>query len=259
MDPNEFGRLADVNLAFTWSLLGRSGGAAISGTDQCPFVATGIDSAFFNGAFATQRVADPDAVVADAIEFMAERNLPWLMWVREGVDDALLDAGRRAGLSDAGGPPGMVLDSIERLPALRGDFEVDVVSDTTRLDIFHDVVARGFEMPLEILQGFMTIDMMADPSVVAVVGSVEGIAVSAALACVSGATIGIYNVATPTEHRRRGYGEAITWAAIEAGAVLGGDHAALQASDLGAPVYRSMGFVDIGRYLQLEGPPHPPQ
>lgn len=259
MDPNESGRLADANLAFTWSLIGRSGRAAIGGTEQCPFVASGIDAASFNGAFTTQRVVDPDAVVADAIEFMAEHSVPWLMWVREGVDDALLAAGRRAGLRDAGGPPGMVLDSIERLPARPGDLKVEIVSDASGLDIFHDVVARGFDMPLEILQGFVTIGMMADPSVVAVIGSVAGIAVSAAFACVSGATIGIYNVATPVEHRRRGYGEAITWAVIEAGAALGGEHAALQASELGAPVYRSMGFVDIGRYLQLEGPPHPPQ
>jgi hypothetical protein len=27
----------------------------------------------------------------------------------------------------------------------------------------------------------------------------------------------------------------------------------LQASDLGAPVYRDMGFVELGHYVQLEG------
>jgi hypothetical protein len=29
----------------------------------------------------------------------------------------------------------------------------------------------------------------------------------------------------------------------------------LQASEMGAPVYRQMGFVDVGRYVQLQGPP----
>jgi predicted acetyltransferase len=62
-------------------------------------------------------------------------------------------------------------------------------------------------------------------------------------------------VATPPEHRRRGYGAAVTWAAIEEGRRQGCDHAALQASELGAPIYRSMGFVDVGQYVQLEGPP----
>jgi hypothetical protein len=255
VDPIEMGRLADANLAAAWTSFGRSGGGVIGGTAACPFVASGIPAAFFNGVYATQTVADPDAVVAAAIEFMAGNGVPWLLWVRDGVDDGLLDAGRRAGLRDAGGPPGMVLASIDRVPAGPDGFAVDVVDDRAGLDTFCDLAARGFDMPTEILDRFMTLDTVADPAVVAVVGSVGGEPVSVALACVSGTTVGIYNVATPQEHRRLGYGEAITWAAIRAGADLGGDHAALQASELGAPVYRSMGFVDIGRYVQLEGPP----
>jgi hypothetical protein len=255
VDPIELGRLADVNLAAAWTSLGRASGAVVGGTAGCPFVASGIPAAFFNGVYATQRVADPDAVVADSIEFMDRHAVPWLLWVRDGVDDGLLDAGRRAGLRDAGGPPGMVLPSIDTIPARPGGFDVEVVADAAGVDTFRDIVARGFEMPIDIVRQLITIDTIADPHIVAVVGSVEGVAVSAALACVSGTTVGIYNVATPAERRRRGYGAAVTWAAIEAGAAYGGDHAALQASELGAPVYRAMGFVDIGRYVQLEGPP----
>jgi GNAT superfamily N-acetyltransferase len=258
MDSTELGRLADVNLAVTWSSLGRASGASIGGDESCPFVASGIPAAFFNGVYATAAVADPEAVIDDAIEFMAAHEVPWLLWVREGVDDALLDAGRRRGLSDAGGPPGMVLPSIGEKPALPDGFEVERVVDASGIDTFRDVAARGFEMPHEILERLVTPETVSDPNVVAVIGSVDGVAVSTALACVSGATVGIYNVATPEAYRRRGFGEAITWAAIEAGEGLGGDHAALQASELGAPVYRSMGFVDVGRYVQLEGPPTSP-
>ena len=255
MDPIELGRLADVNLGVTWASLGRATGAAVGGPVECPFVASGIPAAFFNGVYPAQRVPDPDAIVADAIEFMHRHAVPWLLWVRDGVDDALLDAGRRAGLRDAGGPPGMVLPSIGPIPARPEGFDVEIVSDASGVDTFRDITARGFEMPIELVRQFISIDTFADPHMMAVVGSVEGVAVSAALACMSGTTIGIYNVATPAEHRRRGYGAAVTWAALEAGAARGGDHAALQASELGAPVYRAMGFVDIGRYVQLEGPP----
>jgi ribosomal protein S18 acetylase RimI-like enzyme len=255
MDDGEMGRLADVNLAATWSSLGRSCGAALGGSDECPFVATGIPAAFFNGVYATRRVDDPDAVVGAAIEFMSERAVPWLMWVREGVDDALLDAGRRRRLRDAGGPPAMVLPTIGRVPDRPDGLEIEVVTDRGGLDTFRDVAARGFEMPLEVVERFMTSATLAAPTNVAAIGAVDGVAVSVALASVTGSTVGIYNVATPEEHRRRGYGEAVTWAGIQAGTELGGDHAALQASELGAPVYRSMGFVDVGRYRQLEGPP----
>ena len=253
----EMGRLADVNLAATWASLGRSSDAAVGGSEVCTFVATGIPVAFFNGVYVTQPVADPEGVVRDAIEFMSEHSVPWLLWVREGVDEGLLDAGRRAGLRDTGGPPGMVLPSIPATFSAPDGFEITVVADAAGIETFVDVAARGFEMPVEVAERLVTSATIADPSMVAVVGSVDGVAVSVALASMTGPTIGIYNVATPAEHRRRGYGEAITWAAIAAGAELGGDHAALQASQLGAPVYRSMGFVDVGRYVQLEGPPAP--
>ena len=260
MDPNQIGRLADVNLAVTWASLGRSSGATVGGTERCRFVATGIPAAFFNGVYVTAPVAEPEATVREAIEFMSAHHVPWLLWVREGVDDALLDAGRRAGLRDAGGPPGMVLPALpsigERTASPNG-FEVEVVVDDAGIETFADVAASGFEMPLEVVRRLVTGETIADPDTIAVIGSVGGAPVSVALASISGTTIGIYNVATPAEHRRRGYGEAITWAAIDAGAERGGDHAALQASELGAPVYRSMGFVDVGRYVQLEGPPAP--
>jgi hypothetical protein len=35
---------------------------------------------------------------------------------------------------------------------------------------------------------------------------------------------------------------------------MGCEHAVLQAPELGVPVHRSMGFVDVGNYIQLEGP-----
>ena len=39
------------------------------------------------------------------------------------------------------------------------------------------------------------------------------------------------------------------------GARRGCDHAILQASPAGQPVYETMGFTHLGNYTQLEGPP----
>ncbi len=254
-DQDELGRLTDVNVATTWSAMGRLSGAAVGGSDECPFMATGIDAAFFNGAYATRAVSDPEQVVRDATEFMAAQGVPWLLWVRTGVDDALLEAGRDAGLTDAGGPPAMALASIPPLPPPPDGLQIRVVDDAEMLEACIDVTARGYEMPVEIARLLVSEGIIADPQFVAVLGFVEDVAVSCALVSVSGTTAGIYNVATPTEHRRRGYGAALTWAAVEQGARLGCDHAVLQSSDVGESVYRAMGFVDVGRYVQLEGPP----
>ena len=254
-DVRELGRLADINMAQTWAIMGRAMGAAIGRADSAVFVASGLDAAFFNGVYTTGPVTDPDAVVREAIAFMADQQVPWLLWVREGVDDPLLDAGRRLGLTDAGGPPGMALASIGPSPDGPAGLDIEVVDDQPGIDTFCDLAARGFEMPIDFAARLVSEATLAEPGIVAVLGTVAGEPVSVALVSVTGSTAGIYNVATPTEHRRRGYGAAVTWAAIQEGARLGCDHAILQASDMGAPVYRDMGFVDIGRYVQLEGPP----
>jgi GNAT superfamily N-acetyltransferase len=252
-DRDELGRLADENLAGSWASLGRQRGA-VGGSDRCTFAATGIPAAFFNGAYAAGPGSDPEQVVADATAFMADQGVPWLLWVRDGVDDALLDAGRRAGLTDAGGPPAMALAAIDEIPQTPDGLAVRLVRDRAGLETFRDLATRGFEMPPEISSTLITESLLDDPAIGMVVGSVAGTPVSGALVSITGTTAGIYNVATPPEFRRRGYGAALTWAAIEEGARRGCDHSILQASDMGAPVYRAMGFVDVGRYVQLEGP-----
>jgi hypothetical protein len=51
--------------------------------------------------------------------------------------------------------------------------------------------------------------------------------------------------------RRRGYGEALTWAAVAGGQRAGCTIASLQASALGKPVYARMGFSDVLGYEHL--------
>jgi GNAT superfamily N-acetyltransferase len=57
-----------------------------------------------------------------------------------------------------------------------------------------------------------------------------------------GREVAVFSVATPPEHRRRGYGGAISAHAARMGFEQGSDLAWLQTSDLGEPVYRRLGF-----------------
>jgi hypothetical protein len=61
-------------------------------------------------------------------------------------------------------------------------------------------------------------------------------------------------VATLEEHRGNGYGEALTWAAVEGGREFGCRLASLQASKLGQPVYARMGFAHVLDYQSLLPP-----
>lgn len=254
MDLVELGRLADENLAGTWTTIGGATGA-VGGSERCRFVATGLPIAFFNGALAAAPVDDPEQVVAAAVAFMAEHDVPWLLWVREGVDAALLAAGRRAGLTDTDGPPGMALPTIGEIPSPPVGLDMWLVEDRAGIESARRLLTRGFEVPPEVADVMVSEALVDDERIAIVVGSVDGTPVSSALVSITGSTAGIYNVATPPEFRCRGYGAAATWAAIGVGARLGCEHAVLQASDMGAPIYRAMGFVDVGRYVRLVGPP----
>ena len=76
-------------------------------------------------------------------------------------------------------------------------------------------------------------------------GRIDGRIVSVSIACVSDGVVGIYGVATLSQYRRRGYGGALTWAAIQTAPHL---PAVLEPSSIAAPLYRSMGFGHIGEY-----------
>ena len=59
---------------------------------------------------------------------------------------------------------------------------------------------------------------------------------------------GVYLVATDARHRRRGLGAAVTAAALEHGRATGARIATLQASPMGLPLYRRLGFVVVAEY-----------
>jgi GNAT superfamily N-acetyltransferase len=97
-----------------------------------------------------------------------------------------------------------------------------------------------------------------DPQVALFVGVMAGQPVATArIACAAGVT-DITGVVTAPPYRRRGYGTALTWAAVAAGAAQGCPVATLTATAIGAPVYRAMGFLLVCTYRTYAPPaPHP--
>src|SRR5205809_413620 len=72
--------------------------------------------------------------------------------------------------------------------------------------------------------------------------------VGTALGVVDGPVLGIFNVATVPDARRRGVGRAVMLAAMRDGANRGCRLAVLQSSDMGHTVYERLGFRDFGTY-----------
>jgi ribosomal protein S18 acetylase RimI-like enzyme len=93
-------------------------------------------------------------------------------------------------------------------------------------------------------------------SSVIAVARLGGRPVAAALAITNAVTGigGIYWVGTAPEARRRGAADAVTRFVTNASFDDGATIVTLQASALGEPVYRKMGYREVGRYVRFLSP-----
>lgn len=99
--------------------------------------------------------------------------------------------------------------------------------------------------------------MIDDPSMQWFMGSVDGEPAACGQLLLSDDCAGVYSIAVIEPFRRRGFGEAMTRAVLLAGHERGAAFGALQASEMGRPVYEAMGFETLTHYVQY-GDPTPP-
>src|SRR4051794_29738786 len=90
--------LGDENLAHEWAAIARHAGFQLGQTQSMTLTASGLPVAFFNGGFAHAESTDPQRCIADAINFFARADVPFLLWFRDGAYDDLIAAGLAAGL-----------------------------------------------------------------------------------------------------------------------------------------------------------------
>jgi GNAT superfamily N-acetyltransferase len=92
---------------------------------------------------------------------------------------------------------------------------------------------------------YLTGVVLDRPGCAVYVGYADGEAVVSGLGWRTGRTIGVYSIATIESARRRGYGAAMTARVMADGVAAGRDVAALQASELGRPIYERLGFRTV--------------
>jgi len=246
-------RAADENVAAAFGLARdhfgdpRGGGNRFGPVEA---IATGVELAFYNPIL----VFDPASTPADALAaaaWMTGRGLPSSIHVRDDVGPEIAAALREHGFrADERPTPVMVLEPIPRAPA--ADLEgVTLRAGGAELgDDFHVALESG-----ELFRRLFGPGFLADPRVRIATAYLDGQPVAGAAVMRSDATVGVYAVWTQERARRRGIGRAVTWAAIDAGRqAWNGTIAILQSSEMGVPVYRSMGFEQVSDYLQFLPP-----
>lgn len=184
---------------------------------------------------------------------------PW-RFVAVGVqpnDDFLILGAQRAGLHRADAEPGMLLDPIP--PHWSADvtnLDVGEVggehSNSKRFDDFTAVWCASFGTPEWTLPAVLSEPPKSDRASGIrnrlYVGYANGTPVACSAVTVTEGVAGIFCVGTIKGFRGRGYGSAMTRAAIDGGRSIGAQAAYLAATKLGAGVYKRIGFRTVAEY-----------
>ena len=141
--------------------------------------------------------------------------------------------------------------------AVPDEVEVRVVADAAGVVDYGRVVALANDDPGERERAPLLFhdETVIAPHIAAFVAYMDAEPVASAMTLVSHRVAGVFYVATVEHARRRGLGEALTRMAARSGFEMGAVAAWLGASEMGAGLYRRIGFEELGSTLvELESP-----
>jgi hypothetical protein len=205
-----------------------------------------------NGALRLDPHLPASRVIDRAKAFFKARGRGFSVYGLVGRDDDVIEAADAAGMVAFGDPaPLMVLEG--KLPPADVQSEVRIERATTEEHVSAAAAVCAdayavYGMPAEVATACLTPRTMLAPDTAVVVAYGADGPVATASALVARRVSYIAWVGTAQRAMRRGLGDAVTRAATTAGLDLGAEVTALVASPMGAPVYRRMGFVDVGQH-----------
>jgi ribosomal protein S18 acetylase RimI-like enzyme len=180
-----------------------------------------------------------------------------IVLVREPDDADLAQAALAAGYTPAWTERPMAVHEPPSESPLTADLDVRVVSTPEQVLDYGTVVAEANDDPGERERaGLLFHDRtILAPHIAAFVAYLDDAPVSCGMTLVSHRAAGVFYVATVERARRRGLGDALTRIAARAGFELGARAAWLGASEMGADLYRRIGFSDLGTTIvEYESP-----
>ena len=134
------------------------------------------------------------------------------------------------------------------LPSPAG-LTIERVEDERRLLEWIHIASVGFGIPIDGERRFfeLLVALGFERPVRSYLGVVNGMPVATSQLFLAAGVAGIYNVTCLPQARRQGIGAALTMAPLLEARRLGYRISILQASSLGYPVYRRLGFQDFGK------------
>ena len=231
---------------------------------------SGIPDSELNGVLRLP-AGDPAGPLREAARRLA--GVPWQIWAGPdsgpGLAGDLLAAGATelhtapvmAISLDRGGPggaePGFQAGG---QPGLQAGLEIAELaeSDADGLAGWVHCYGTSFGIPPEALADQLAVERgRKDPpgALVRFAARADGTLAGTAALLIRHGVAGLYVITVLPGFRRRGLGTALTSAALAAARDRGLPLATLHATPDGDPVYRGMGFTEVGRYRHFSPPP----
>ena len=240
------------NWADYYRYLGRSSKAELHEDAHLFWMLTGVPTSFLNVVLRSELPPDhANEIIDHAISHFKTKNISEVSW---WIDPKTPDLGKfliRNGLTFSEGGTGMAADLNNVPDSVPNPIGLKIIP-VTNLQTLKDWArtstigfggsSAGGDLLTELLA-----DVVFDPPWRTYLGLLNDRPVATSQLFLSAGVAGLYSVTCLPEARNRGIGAAITLAPLLEARALGYRISILQASDLGARVYRRLGFKEYGR------------
>jgi GNAT superfamily N-acetyltransferase len=237
--------------------LGRTRFGVVEASRNLCWSISGIPMASFNAVARCRLGADPERQIDDVLGHFAERAMPFVWWVRgrqANLEKLLCEHGlayddqESPGMAmalpgtpaDRGMKPAAILERITERDALRT--WVETLLGSVDATVAGETLERATEVFTE-----LSADRASGWRFY--LARIDGRPVGTS-ALHLGTAAGLYSVGTLPSVRRQGIGAALSVRAMADAQSAGYGVVTLTASDLGARLYRSLGFTEYCRYRE---------
>jgi hypothetical protein len=215
------------------SLLVRAGSAGIGGEEVIAM----------NWAVVHGPDGVPEAIGAFA-QRMRDRAIPGLICVAAAAAAEARPAAQELALAPGDPIPLMVCPRDGFRPGAARHPAEHVTSEAGAREVA-EALAESFAVPIEACAAFLGTSWRDSPEVDLFMSRVDGQAAAALATARVGEIVGVYAMGTRPDLRRRGAGAAVLTAAMRHHVARGAQAFVLQASSLGEPLYRALGYETV--------------
>ena len=235
------------------TMAARSGGIVDRTPARLLYAVPVADPVLWSGVVRLNPHHDAGATVAESLAFAGELGHGITLWTREGESD-LDAAATAAGFRDLGASPEMVVESPALVvwPAPPAGTGTHIVRDGPGLARLLEVERAAFADldadPEVWTAAYPSFDAICGDDVVGILGATADGVGGAGVGYLHDGVGELIHIGTHPAFRRKGLATAVTIALAEELCRQGADLLSLQATPFGAPVYRRLGFREIGAY-----------